>query len=255
MILGWTRDAFEAQGHAVLYGDTDSVFVQLRGAESAEAREAEARELHARVAALLEERIQTDYGVSSRLVLELEKIYDRFFLPRVRGGRGGSKKRYAGLRRGELELVGLESVRRDWPPIAARLQRGLLGRLFSDTDPLPFAREVVQQLAAGELDDQLIYVRRVRKSSLDSYTKSRPPHVQAARKLIDRGGQLSGSVIRYVITGSGPEPVRLGEALPTGIDRRHYLDKVLRPVADAILSEVGLHFSDAAGEPRQLSLL
>jgi hypothetical protein len=47
-------------------------------------------------------------------------------------GRSGSKKRYAGWRAGALELVGLESVRRDWPAVARRLQRGLLERAFTD---------------------------------------------------------------------------------------------------------------------------
>ena len=66
---------------------------------------------------------------------------------------------------------------------------------------------------------------------------------------------MTGSVIRYVITTTGPEPMAPGDPLPDHIDRHHYLEKVLRPVAEAILSEIGLHFSDAIGEPRQLKLL
>ena len=62
-------------------------------------------------------------------------------------------------------------------------------------------------------------------------------------------------VIRYVITQTGPEPVLPGQPLPAGIDRRHYREKVLRPVADAILPEIGHSFDEALGQPRQLSLL
>ena len=58
-------------------------------------------------------------------------------MPRVRGGGGGSKKRYAGSLAGRLDIVGLEAVRRDWPGVAGRLQRGLLERLFADEDTLP----------------------------------------------------------------------------------------------------------------------
>jgi hypothetical protein len=75
--------------------------------------------------------------------------------------------------------------------------------------------------------------------------------VQAARKAPGR----VGPVVRYLITRSGPEPVLPGRALPTGIDREHYVEKVLRPVADAILREQGRDFDEALGLPRQLTLV
>jgi hypothetical protein len=62
-------------------------------------------------------------------------------------------------------------------------------------------------------------------------------------------------VVRYVICRSGPEPVVPGRPLPADIDRSHYIERVLRPVADAILSELDSSFDEAMGEPRQLSLL
>jgi DNA polymerase-2 len=126
--------------------------------------------------------------------------------------------------------------------------------LFRDEDPLPFARELADRLRAGDLDDELVYAKRIRKGTLDRYKASIPPHVQAARKLAARG-EIPGRVIRYVITRDGPEPVLPGEPVPRDIDRRHYLEKVMRPVADAILLEVDLSFADALGEARQLSLL
>ena len=199
----------------------------------------------------ISERIRAEYQVEPRLDLELEHIFERFFLPQVRGGKAGSKKRYAGWSRGKLELVGLESVRRDWPAVARRLQRGMLERLFTDEEILPFVKELLARLRAGELDAELVYAKRVRKGSLDRYTATTPPHVQAARKA---GGRL-GPVVRYVITATGPEPVFPGRPLPAGIDHRHYVERVLRPVAEAILAPLGHEFDEALGQPRQLSLL
>jgi DNA polymerase II len=248
--LHWTRDAFQACGVEVLYGDTDSVFVKLR-ADGGEAARDEARALRERVQAAISTRIRERYAVEPRLDLELQRVYERFFMPRVRGGRSGSKKRYAGSCDGRLEVVGLESVRRDWPAVARRLQRGMLERLFRDEDPLPFAREVVTQLREGALDAELVYAKRVRKGSLERYTATTPPHVQAARK----AGGRAGPVVRYVITAAGPEPVLPGRALPAGIDRDHYLERVLRPVADAILAPLGRDFDEVLGGPRQLALL
>ena len=254
-MLSWTREIVEARGLRVLYGDTDSIFVELSepDAEPETAhREAEALRRVAETA--VAERIRDHYSTEPRLELELEYVYERFFLPQVRGGRGGSKKRYAGSIGDRLELVGLESVRRDWPRLVQRLQQGLLERLFRDEDPLPFARELADQLRGGTLDDELVYTKRLRKGSLERYTAATPPHVQAARKLADRG-ETPGSVIRYVVTQRGPAPIAPGDPIPADIDRGHYLEKVMRPVADAILLEVEQSFGDALGEAKQLSLL
>ena len=248
--LHWTREEFEEKGVRVLYGDTDSVFVQLPEAPDPYALRAVAEELREQVQEAISSRVRRSYGVEPRLELELEKIYDPFFLPRVRGGRIGSKKRYAGWKDGGLEIVGLEAVRRDWPRVATRLQRGMLERLFTEQDPVPFAIELVAELRSGALDSELVYVKRIRKGSLDDY-KSNAPHVQAARK----AGPHAGRIIHYVITRTGPEPVLPGRPLPEGIDHAHYVEKVMRPVGDSILLEIGRSFAEVLGEPRQLSLL
>jgi DNA polymerase II len=246
--LRWTAEAFAAAGVRVLYGDTDSVFVSLGTRDAGYAET-----LRARVEGEIAERVQREYGVPSRLVLELEQIFARLWLPRVRSGTSGSKKRYAGwLAAGAapLVVVGLESVRRDWPPVTRRLQQGLLERAFRGEEVLPFVRDVVAAVKSGELDAELVYAKRLRKGGVDRYTGAVPPHVQAARKAGRTGG-----VIHYVITDLGPEPVHPRRPLPKGIDRRHYVDKVLRPVADALLGDLGTSFDEALGEPRQLALL
>jgi len=248
-VLHWTEHAFEAEDVAVLYGDTDSVFVQLAG--EGEAARTEAASLRERVERRIEEQVRSQYRVEPRLELELEGIYERFFMPRVRGGRSGSKKRYAGLRDGELAVIGLESVRRDWPELAGQLQRGLLERVFRDEPGMPFVRETVESLRAGALDELLVYVKRIRKGSLDSYTATTPPHVQAARK----AGERAGNIVRYVMTSTGPEPVFPGQQLPAGIDHAHYVEKLIRPISDSILEALDQSFDEALDQPRQLSLL
>src|SRR5262249_11672743 len=156
--LGWTREAFEAEGLTVLYGDTDSVFVKLAAEEPGETAYAEALGLRGSVERSVIERVRREYAVEPRLTLELEHVLDRFFMPRVRSGAGGSKKRYAGWVDGKLLVVGLEAVRRDWPAVARRLQEGVLERMFTDREVLPFVAEVTRQVQAGDLDRELVYV-------------------------------------------------------------------------------------------------
>ena len=199
----------------------------------------------------LSAQIRAEWRVEPKLELELEHVYERFFQPSVRGGTQGSKKRYAGLVRGELQVVGLEAVRRDWPELARRLQRGMLERVFRDEPVAPFVREVVADLLEGRLDRELVIRKALRKGAVERYTAATPPHVLAARK----AGPGVGRVVHYVQTRGGPEPVAPDAELPAEPDRAHYVEKVVRPIAEAILAQLGQSFDEVIGAPRQLSLL
>jgi DNA polymerase-2 len=250
-ILGWTRDGFQEEGFRVLYGDTDSVFVALDPSANARRARATALTLRDRIGDQITQRIRSEYRVEPRLDLELERIYARFWQPSVRGGSQGSKKRYAGWVDGAVEIVGLEAVRRDWPAVAKRLQLGMLARVFQDQAVIPFVREVVAEVTQGKIDRELVIHKRLRKGSTDRYTATTPPHIQAARKAegaIDR-------VVHYVNTHTGPEPVLPGRPFPAKIDYTYYVEKVLRPVAEAILSPLGQSFDDVLRRPKQLNLL
>ena len=48
---------------------------------------------------------------------------------------------------------------------------------------------------------------------------------------------------------------RRNSGLPEGIDHGHYVEKVLRPIADSILEALDQSFDEALDQPRQLSLL
>ncbi|MNC65554.1 DNA polymerase II [compost metagenome] len=106
-------------------------------------------------------------------------------------------------------------------------------------------RDYVRSTLAGELDEQLIYRKRLRRR-LDDYERNVPPHVKAAR-LADEfnarhGRPLQyqrGGWISYVITTAGPEPL---EARQAPIDYDHYVTRQLLPVADAILPFVHSDF-------------
>ena len=66
---------------------------------------------------------------------------------------------------------------------------------------------------------------------------------------------FEGGLVRYVLTPDGPEPVLRGQPLPAGIDRGQAVAKLIRPIAESILLEMGLDFDELAGNPRQLKLL
>jgi DNA polymerase II len=145
-----------------------------------------------------------------------------------------------------VEFVGMEVVRRDWTELAKQVQRELYQRLFADEPLEDYLVGVTGALRRGELDELLVYRKGLRKR-LDSYTASTPPHVAAARKSAARPGRI----IAYVMTTAGPEPL---DARTAELDREHYLDRQIRPVAEPVLQSLGLEFDQVIGDDRQLGL-
>ncbi|WP_223465885.1 DNA polymerase II [Pseudomonas sp. GL-RE-26] len=250
-----TRQLIEAQGHAVIYGDTDSTFVWLRRAHGQQEAAQIGHALVAHVNQWWREHVQQEYGLQSVLELQFETHYKRFLMPTIRGAEEGSKKRYAGLVTrddGSDEMVykGLETVRTDWSLLARQFQQELYSRIFLRKPYQDYVRDYVRKTLAGEFDDRLIYRKRLRRT-LDDYQRNVPPHVRAARladEYNDRQGRprqyQNGGWISYVITVAGPEPLEVRSA---PIDYDHYITRQLQPVADAILPFVDDDFSTLIG--------
>jgi DNA polymerase II len=248
-VIRLAATAVEREGQRVIYGDTDSLFVDIGEADTDRAA-ARGEALRESIGRSVADALEREFGVRSHLELEFEKVYARFFMPEVRGGETGSKKRYAGLvgdGDGELELVGLEAVRRDWSRVARRFQKELLALVFHDRPVAGFIRTFLADLRTGRFDEELAYRKAIRKP-LDAYTKTTPPHVKAARKPVGAGSRI----IAYVVTQAGPEAVGETTAPP---DYDHYVTQQLRPIADAVLRVLGgPDFDEITGARRQLSL-
>ncbi len=253
-ILQHTAEWIEQMGYDVIYGDTDSIFILLPEESSLD-------ECHNIAIALQNEindnwryKIRVEHQLDCYLEIEFDNHYSRFLMPTIRGSEMGSKKRYAGLiqhKKGdhieeEIIFKGLESVRTDWTELAKIFQRELYDCVFHDKDPSIFIEQIISETRAGLRDHQLIYRKRLRQP-LHLYVKNIPPHVRAAR-IADEFNRLNNQPlqyqnkgwINYVITHQGAEPV---DYQMHPLDYEHYIDKQLRPVAEAILPFMGLSFN------------
>ncbi|EKZ96397.1 DNA polymerase II [Cupriavidus sp. HMR-1] len=242
-IMRQTRALIEARGYEVIYGDTDSTFVWLRRARSEADAAQIGRSLVAYVNDWWRDHLWQTYSLESALELQFETHFRRFLMPTIRGADLGSKKRYAGqvMRAdGTAEMVfkGLETVRTDWSPLAQQFQQTLYAKIFNREPYRDYVRDTVRRTLAGELDEQLIYRKRLRRQ-LDEYQRNVPPHVRAAR-IADEYNVLHGRPLQYqrggwisyVMTVAGPEPL---ETRASPIDYEHYVTRQLQPIADAIL--------------------
>lgn len=235
-VIERARVFFEEQGLPVLYGDTDSLFVHVgavahtpTGDADEVAIAARGRALAGELTARLADELRQGERVESHLELRFESHYLRFLMPTTRGTERGSKKRYAGLVRGpdgatRVVVRGLEAVRRDWSPLARRVQIELLRRVFEGEPFDAWLLEVVRDLRGGRLDDELVIRKRLREE--DGITE-----------------------VDTVVTTRGVQPVAERTA---PIDVEHYVDRQLGPACDVVLAFLGTTFQRVAGAQTSL---
>ncbi len=249
LIVKKTAELAEEEGYKVIYGDTDSIFVETKAEDLAKARKiGEEIALHANK--YWGKYVKEEHKAESFLELQFDKTFIRFIMPRIRGEETGAKKRYAGMQlvdgKEEIFFTGLEFVRRDWTPLAKKFQLELLERIFHKKEVTVFIKDFVSELRKGKYDELLVYKKAIRKE-LEGYTKITPPHVKAARKL----KKLTSSIIEYVMTEDGPEPV---QQIEHKLDYEHYIDKQVKPIADSVLVFYGRSFEELLKDTKQTKL-
>jgi DNA polymerase II len=247
-IVKTTSDIVEKKGYKVIYGDTDSIFVETNLDDLKKAKDN----------GIMIKDFVNDYwekftkkiGVSNILELQYEKTYVRFLMPKIRGTEIGAKKRYAGLLikdgKEKIDFTGLEFVRRDWTALSKKFQLTLLDKIFHKKEVVEYVKEFVNEVKQGKHDDLLIYKKSITKK-LEDYTKTTPPHVKAARKL----DKVTSNIIAYVITTDGPEPL---QNIKHKLDYNHYIEKQIKPIADSVLVFFDKNFDDLLLNTTQTNL-
>ncbi len=247
-ILKTCRAYLTDLGYEVIYGDTDSLFVCMKPEEQNRV-DAAGAELAEQVNNHFINLMKSDFGIESKLEIEFEKHYTKFFLPPMRYTSEGARKRYAGmLEDGTIDFKGLETVRSDWTDLAKKFQQDLFFRFFNDMELAGWIKGFVEDLKTGSFDGLLIYKRQLNRKTSE-YVKSTPPHVKAALKL-DPDGSKNLRNVSYIMTAEGPTPV---EMYSGGADYSHYIEKQIRPIADGVLFAAGRDF-DSIIEGQQLDL-
>ena len=250
-LIKLTARRVEEMGYNVIYGDTDSIFINLDVDDYNKAAQA-GKKISRAINTFFKDYTWEEYKRKNYLELEFEKVYKRFLMPRIRYAEAGSKKRYAGLLidshgKEKMDIVGLEFVRRDWTELARNFQQELLNRIFHKEEVADYIRRIVKEVKEGKHDKLLVYRKAIRKE-VEEYTKTTPPHVKAARLL---GKDLKSSLIEYVITTAGPEPIQKQKHK---IDYEHYIEKQIKPIADAILVFYDQTFDDVIAGSSQKTL-
>ncbi|WP_068547662.1 DNA polymerase II [Thalassotalea crassostreae] len=258
-LLNQTKDWIEGLGYRVIYGDTDSIFVSIGEDKSDRESQEIGVELMNFINNKMDKELNENYAIDSALEIEFETHFHQFLMPTVRGQDIGTKKRYAGIvgrdKQEKLIFKGLESVRTDWTILAKEFQQTLYLKVFKGEPVDDYILDIVKKTLNGEMDDKLVYRKRIRRK-LSDYEKNVPPHVKAARDADAINAQLNKPLryqnrgwIEYILTVNGPQTV---EHVRDHIDYPIYIERQLGAVADGILPFIGKSFSDITDEQMQL---
>jgi DNA polymerase, archaea type len=206
----------ETAGIAVIYGDTDSLFIEYDKVKA--------------------EQLQTDIRSQLKLDVEIGEVYVRVFFTEA-------KKRYAGLRQdGSLDIVGLEVIRGDWAEVAKHVQEHVLEIILKEQSPkkaLEYVRRVVADLRRRRVPLEDLVIWKTLTKAPEEYAV-RAPHVEAAKMLLDKGWRLAaGDKVGYVIlSGKGALYARVSPyvfAQKEQADVEYYVSNQVLPAAARIL--------------------
>ena len=239
----WIKKTIEEaknRGLEVIYADTDSLFLKTRNKEIERETEEFLDYINKKFPGVLE--------------LDLQGYYERgIFIPKG-ASKGTAKKRYALVdKNGELLIRGLETVRRDWCSLAKEVQRKVLVFVLKEKDlkrAKDYVKGVVEKIRKKDvlLRDLIIYEELTKP--IESY-KQIGPHVMAAKKIRERGGEVGeGMLVMFVITrGTGSiseraEPVEFSSL--EEIDSDYYIHHQVLPAALRVLQVLGVKEEELA---------
>ncbi len=230
---------------SVVYGDTDSVFVNLLDKEiSLE----EAKLVGSRIAEI----------VTSSLQKPMELVFDSFgkraiFIAKKRYAVLVLEKSLEGIKE-KLKVRGMETVRRDWCELTTKTVEKVLELVLKEgkvDEAVELVRNTINRVKSmdvskdHELFEDLILTRQYTKK-VESY-RSRQPHITVIEKLKKRGIIVNiGDRVPFVIlAGNGlfveraedPEYARK-KTLPLDVD--YYINKQILPPVERILSDFGV---------------
>jgi len=226
-------EMIEKEGFEVIYGDTDSVFITMPNIKKSELMKETDKIL---------KKINDEFpGI---IQLELRGMYEGGIFVTVKGVTRGAKKRYALIdKKGNLEIRGFETVRRDWCDLAKDIQHEVLRIILQDKDPdkaTKLVRDTIKRIKDGKatLEELTIYTQLVKP--LSEYEQI-GPHVKVARKMRDRGRPIGeGMIVEYIITkraGSISDKAEPLEDVKEGdYDPDYYINNQVLPAAMRVLS-------------------
>ena len=223
----------EKSGIAVVYGDTDSLFLNYNRAKI--------------------ERLKQEIKRNLKLDVDVGEVYKRIFFTKA-------KKRYAGLRQdGSLDIVGMEVIRGDWAEVAKKVQEHVLEIILKERsakNAATYVRSIITDLKQQKIPLHDLIIWKTLTKAPGKYA-IKTPHIEAAKMLKEKGWRLtSGDKVGYVILkGKGRLYKRVKPyifAKIEEVDADYYINNQVLPAASRILAFFDVTESELLKENKEI---
>jgi len=228
-------DLAKSLGLKVLYGDTDSLFV----------------EYNEKLVNQFIKEIDKNLG----LEINLGQLYTRILFTEA-------KKKYAGLMDdGELDVVGMEAIRGDWSNLARNVQNEVLRLVLEDANPTrakSYVTNLIKDLESAKVPKPSLVIWKTLTKRPDEYEVN-APHVEVARKMAKEGWPVSvGDKVGFIITKKPGKLYQKAEphfkVSMEQVDYDYYVNNQIVPAAARVLEVFGIAEKDLVGMSGQVSL-
>ncbi len=240
-------DKAKAEGFKVLYSDTDSIFISLKGKTKKDAEE-------------FSEKINLE--LPGLMELEYEGFYPSGIFVSAKIGPFGAKKKYAlASEHGNIKIKGFETVRRNWSIISKETQEKVLEIILKEGDKakaFEYVKGVIHELRNKKVATDKVIIKMQLQKEVKSYDAV-GPHVAVAQKLKNKGISVGpGSMISYVVT-QGNDRVRDRAKLPEEVkageyDADYYINNQVIPAVEKIFEVIGYSKDDLVESKHQKKL-
>ncbi len=253
-LINKTKESIEKKaGYEVVYGDTDSIMVNVK-TKDIEAAYKTGEKIEALINSELKGIVQ----------MKIEKVFISLLIL--------SKKRYAGITveksngewKEEMVMKGIETVRRDWCDATTKTLFEVLNILLKEQDPkkaFNYVKGFLIKLERNEVPIEDLLVTKSISKSIGAY-KGIQPHVELVKKLRKRNGEAPGvgDRVSFVIVkgmqllserAEDPEYVKRNK-LP--IDSKYYVENQILPPLERVFEVIGISKIELMGIGRQTLL-
>ena len=161
LIIKWTETYLKQNDYKVLYGDTDSVYVQAHE-DGIMNTIKEGKDLVIALNHSYDDFVKQFGAYENTIELEFEKIFNIIMFVKKKGDVGGAKKRYAyildwedgKLVKDDIHLTGFDSVRSDSPRIAREVQTKVINMVLHETKKevvMTYLKDLDKKIRTGQI--------------------------------------------------------------------------------------------------------
>ncbi|MGC8812092.1 MAG: DNA polymerase domain-containing protein [Candidatus Aenigmatarchaeota archaeon] len=242
------------KGFVVVYGDTDSIMVNLGTKDLDEA---------SKLGEELAEFVNTELEGIVRM--KVEGIFKTLLVLTKKRYAGWSFEKSNGEWKEKIVMKGIETVRRDWCDLVSKTLYKVIDIILKEQNPkkaLRYVRDILAKLNRNEIAIEDLVITKGITKSLKEY-KGVQPHIELVKKLRKRspgGAPGVGDRIGYVIIqgtqmmserAEDPEYVKTHNLK---VDSKYYIENQLLPPLERVFDALGIKKTELLSFGRLLSI-